>query len=153
MQPLPAPPGTLLANSPGMTGTRHGTSKSRAAALLLALLPAAGSLPAADMARFQAAADIRAAAEAVVRERLADAPGQVTAQAEELDPRLQMPACDAPLVAALPARTQLSSRLTAEVPLQRGAPVAVVRARESHAAAVRGRGGLAPRARQSFGAR
>ncbi len=107
--------GTLLANFPGMTGNRHGTSKSRAAALLLALLPVPGSLPAADMAGFQAAADIRAAAEAVVLERLADAPGQVTARAEELDPRLQMPACDAPLSASLPARTQLSSRLTAEV--------------------------------------
>lgn len=107
--------GTLLANFPGMTGKRHETGKSRAAVLLLALLPLGGTPRAADMARFQAAADIRAAAEAVVRERLADVPGQVTAQAEELDPRLQMPACDAPLVASLPARTQLSSRLTAEV--------------------------------------
>lgn len=98
-----------------MERTRHRASKSRAVVLLLALLATDGVLAVAAEARFEAAADIRAAAEAAARNRLADVPGQVTAQAEELDPRLQMPACEVPLAATVPPRSQLSSRLTAEV--------------------------------------
>ncbi len=86
-----------------------------AALLTLVFCGGAAPLQAGEASRFEAATRIRAAAEEAVRTRLADTPGQVRAEAEALDSRLLLPACDVPLAATVPARSQDSARLTAEV--------------------------------------
>lgn len=83
---------------------------ARAGVLATVLVPLAATATA-----WQSPDSIRAAAERVVAERLADAAGRVAVAAEPLDPRLRMPACDAELAADLPPVTREGSRLTAEV--------------------------------------
>jgi flagella basal body P-ring formation protein FlgA len=72
---------------------------------------AAGAAP----GPWQEGASIRAAAEEAVRVRFANVAARLTISAEQLDPRLRMPACDVPLVGELPAATRESARVTAEV--------------------------------------
>lgn len=89
--------------------------KAGAAGALLALLGAADPLPPAMAAQFEAPGSIRAAAEQAVLEQFAATAGQVSVEAQEPDPRLLLPACDVPLAATAPARSQDSARVTAEV--------------------------------------
>lgn len=85
------------------------------ACLLLAqwLAVAAAGNPAA--ASFEDQARIRGAAEQAVRTQLAGTPGQLVVEAQALDPRLLMPACELPLQASAPRGMQGRARVTAEV--------------------------------------
>jgi flagella basal body P-ring formation protein FlgA len=89
--------------------------KRRAARALGALCLAALAPALASTTPWQDTAAVRATAEGVVGARLADSAGRVAVQAEPLDPRLRVPACDADLVGELPPVTRESGRVTAEV--------------------------------------
>jgi len=90
--------------------------ESRVACLLLVswLLLALAGNP-AGAASFEDHARIRDAAERAVRAQLADEPGQLVVEAQALDPRLLMPACEQPLQASAPRGMQGRARVTVEV--------------------------------------
>lgn len=64
---------------------------------------------------WQDLAAIGAVAEAAASAQLASANGRVGVAADPVDPRLRLPACDAPLTGALPATTRETNRVTTEV--------------------------------------
>ncbi|MEZ5563320.1 MAG: flagellar basal body P-ring formation chaperone FlgA [Gammaproteobacteria bacterium] len=65
--------------------------------------------------RWQPHAEIRNAAAEAVRSAAADTTGAIEVLADSPDPRLQLPRCEEPLKATLPAGARLSGRLTVEV--------------------------------------
>ena len=80
-------------------------------AVLIALLLA----PATPAATFHDHADIRRAAEAAAAAQMAPRQGRVEAVARELDSRVKLTPCDAPLEADLPYASTRKVRITAEV--------------------------------------
>lgn len=64
---------------------------------------------------WQDQATILAAAEQAAHEHYGNQDGAITVHADALDPRLRLPACEAPLVGTLPEMTREAGRTTAEV--------------------------------------